>query len=301
MASHPVFSATFISSRIHPLFHQRALPCTVASVHARACNVLLPDGHVIGLVHEALGPGPFHVGVEGHPDFYRYFKPGTQGIIHHGRLTFPGVTVLTHTATLWDPTVVWPRPRRDLHALANMLQSLLAAQPLPESTWARQVHRQLQAGVTHLVQALTTGSVEEADAAVSQLIGVGPGFTPAGDDALIGIMAGWQAFAAIGTRSLSVNTLATLVRRHGERTHFVSRAWLTMAATGAFENAWHRLAAALADESAALLRLALFRLRGRGATSGYYALLGFTAVVEALQPSLPARLATARENVRSRQ
>jgi hypothetical protein len=114
--------------------------------------------------------------------------------------------------------------------------------------------------------------------ALSALVGLGPGLTPAGDDWLAGwLLAQQLAEDLTGLRNLSglVGQVAT------DRTTTLSRALLACAAAGEADAAWHALLASLAkvpmtnppiDQSAQTIL-------SHGATSGAAMLIGFCAGV----------------------
>lgn len=104
------------------------------------------------------------------------------------------------------------------------------------------------------------------DGHVRQLIGLGPGLTPSGDDALVGALAVlWTRRPALH-RKLSVSILG-----HLRRTSLIGAHYLWLAVHGQFSEAVHM---ALNGEPDSLLR--------SGATSGADAMVGIVAAQRAL-------------------
>jgi hypothetical protein len=104
-----------------------------------------------------------------------------------------------------------------------------------------------------------------------ELIGLGPGLTPSGDDFLGGLM--------IGLRVLKRSDLATCIARlvlpdARRRTGIISYAHLACAARGHGGEALHRTIAAIAGSGPLDSRLCLDAIGRMGATSGWDALAG---------------------------
>jgi len=112
--------------------------------------------------------------------------------------------------------------------------------------------------------------------AAGSLVGLGPGLTPAGDDALCGFMLGrWMA----GNYDRPVDlALRGVALSSGGRTSDVSAVQLALAGEGRFGEALLSVAEALEARSSTLLA-ATERCLGEGATSGADALLGLVAGV----------------------
>ena len=112
--------------------------------------------------------------------------------------------------------------------------------------------------------------------AARPLVGLGPGLTPSGDDALVGIEAALRALGhpAAGFLSRALDDVT-------DRTTDVSTALLRHAARGEFSGRIHRLLAALLDENDSELPAAIARAVAWGATSGRDCLLGVIAELDA--------------------
>jgi hypothetical protein len=135
-------------------------------------------------------------------------------------------------------------------------------------------------------------AAQQIQHAVRMLIGLGPGLTPAGDDAVIGWLAGMtllprerlrDEFAGEGQRAVAECLL---------RTTDVSRAHLEDALAGQFSQALSQFGNALANAALGTdaVRAALFELARVGASSGLDAAAGLlTALAAATRTDLPAR------------
>jgi len=108
------------------------------------------------------------------------------------------------------------------------------------------------------------------------LIGLGTGSTPNGDDLIVGILAG---FAALGTAMLAGALRTAAIR---QRTHPVSAQMIEAAIDGAFSQSLLDLANQLgqATSTTEQLRQCVEILANQGATSGTAMLVGFTAAYQ---------------------
>lgn len=116
--------------------------------------------------------------------------------------------------------------------------------------------------------------------ALERLLGLGPGLTPAGDDALGGALIATRAF---GRADLADRLAAWLLPRAKSATSDISFAHLAAAAEGDGAEALHDTLAALARADGDALRAALRRLDAIGHSSGWDALAGATAALVALR------------------
>ena len=98
-----------------------------------------------------------------------------------------------------------------------------------------------------LWRAARAGDVESAVAALPGLIGCGAGLTPAGDDILMGFLAGLRATTGGSeARQTFCVRLSEAVMAQTHRTNPISAAYLLNAAEGGFPEPLTRLAAAIA-------------------------------------------------------
>jgi hypothetical protein len=131
-----------------------------------------------------------------------------------------------------------------------------------------------RAGIKGLMQSLQDGDRSGIRENAALLAGLGPGLTPAGDDYLVGLMAGLRVWP--GSCGVSPEEACPIILEATEgRTTLLSRAFLRSAKEGLFGENWHELLAALARGDAIGVQRAARRILSSGATSGADALAGF--------------------------
>jgi len=124
-------------------------------------------------------------------------------------------------------------------------------------------------------------SVHESDVAAAELaarslVGLGPGLTPSGDDALCGFMLGRRLSGGAGIADEAVRRVAADA---AGLTTDVSSVQLALASRGRFGESLLDVAEALAGGFTPQLRAAVARCLSQGATSGADGLLGLVAGV----------------------
>jgi hypothetical protein len=120
-----------------------------------------------------------------------------------------------------------------------------------------------------LAAALPSGDVEVAGRVARRLVGLGPGLTPSGDDALIGLAAALHAL-----RHSARGFLHEAIGDAHVRTTAVAATLLRHAAAGEFSERVQRLLAALLGDDDAAVAPAIERAMAWGATSGTDCLVG---------------------------
>lgn len=116
--------------------------------------------------------------------------------------------------------------------------------------------------------------VAVAEQAARSLVGLGPGLTPSGDDALCGFMLGRRLSGCAGIADAAVARVAADATG---LTTDVSAVQLALASQGRFGEALLEVAEALACGFTPQLSTALARCLSQGATSGADGLLGLVA------------------------
>ncbi len=131
-----------------------------------------------------------------------------------------------------------------------------------------------RAAIKGLMQSLQDGDRSGIRENATLLAGLGPGLTPAGDDYLVGLMAGLRVWP--GSCGVSPEEACPIILEATEgRTTLLSRAFLRSAKEGLFGENWHELLAALARGDTIGVQRAARRILSSGATSGADALAGF--------------------------
>lgn len=116
-----------------------------------------------------------------------------------------------------------------------------------------------------------------SEAAALALVGLGPGLTPSGDDAICGFLLG-RGLA--GARSRADAAVARVAASAWGRTSDVSAQFLSLAARGRHGEALLGVAEALLSGGGGGVLAAVDRCLAQGATSGADALLGLCAALE---------------------
>ncbi len=275
---------------------------SVLSVFAGACNLVSDQGEVVTLVSQRVGNGPLNIVLEGDGFLSRGLEAGLPvegdgGSIRVGEaLHNEPYRVSLAGAEVWEPWLEWegldadrPGLKANLAVLhdhliaqapAESLVLLLVPGPVGgcslESTYRKAARRAIEG----LLAALRMGDRQGIAASAAALAGLGPGLTPAGDDFLLGLMAGlrtWPQF--LEGRGLSVEEACQAIYGAAAgRTNLLSMALLRSAREGLFGETWHGLLAALRQGEADEVRGATDRVLGFGGTSGADALSGFLAV-----------------------
>ena len=224
----------------------------VHSVFRQACNIRTDGGRLLTLLAPQLGNAPHGVRVA--PPalaFSDHLRSGqrvgcraavlrvagadfavdlSRAEVWRCELASPGVDLARpEVARAWQAArQIFLRHRRDL-----------AVDPLSSAVQARGL---ALAGASRAL------SAPEAAAVVRRLIGCGPGLTPAGDDLIVGLLAGlWSTCGGDPARRRFLDVLTAIVTAAAEATGEISRAYLQHATLGSVAEPLARLARALAD------------------------------------------------------
>ncbi len=212
---------------------------------------LLVGEEVLALVLPEVGDGPFRVVVDrlppvmGGETIRLSLEEGAVAPARLGRATSP------RRPYLWDPRPPWEALKLSSARLQE-LRELLS--PSWESPFAG-----------------GAGDDDTLLALAATLAGRGSGLTPAGDDALAGLMLALWAHRGAGARPLC----ARIVGVAAPRTTRLSGAFLRSAAEGWADARWHALLHALAGDAHGPLVEAARAVLDFGASSGREMLAGF--------------------------
>ncbi len=252
-------------------------------------NLVNQDAHVLSLVDERIGNGPFSILLEELP---AGVHAESRLLVFENGLWLDDWLIDADEAPLWQPVPDWA----SLHTAPALVQqaaseiSALLATHAPTDSLARLVlaaagDSTLPARIQQLAEQnipLLLAGVQAHDnakmtEAARKLAGVGPGLTPAGDDLLLGAMYGLWATQPPASALQSAETIATVAV---ERTHALSAAWLAAGSRGEAAAPWHQLVAAIGAGDSAAVQTAALRILPTGHTSGADALAGFMAVLQ---------------------
>jgi hypothetical protein len=286
--------ALSISRPVFDMVKREGLTGRVLANYHQACNLVISGGEIIALVRPAIGNGPLNIVVE-ETGVLERVKPGLPTVFSDSQLVLgDSLVVSLDGAQLWRPKVNWEcltTQRRSLEdslaALCNWLSQddiaggLLILVLDEEEPNCSPHHRTLlttaRMGIEGLRHALQDGNRSGIRKNVAHLAGLGSGLTPAGDDYLVGLMAGLRVWPGpSGNSGLSPDEACQIILEATEgRTTLLSSAFLQSAKEGLFGENWHRLLAELAGGEAIGIRRAARRILSSGATSGADALAGF--------------------------
>ncbi|MFQ5813688.1 MAG: DUF2877 domain-containing protein [Anaerolineae bacterium] len=293
--------ALSISRPVFDMVKRDGLMGWVLANYHRACNLVTSQGEIIALVSPAIGNGPLNIVIEENAAL-EHVKPGWPAVSSDGQLVLgDSLVVSLDGAQLWKPEVNWEcliTQRRRLednlaalcswlsqNELAKELLSLVldgeeeagACEDKTRSPHHRAFLAMARVGIKGLRQALQDGDRPGIRENVALLAGLGPGLTPAGDDYLVGLMAGLRVWPGpLEDSGLSPAEACQIILEATEdRTTLLSRAFLHSAQEGLFGKNWHELLAELAGGKAIGIQRAVRRILSSGATSGADALAGF--------------------------
>jgi hypothetical protein len=269
---------------------RHARDARILHVFERAVNLIAGD-EVLSLVTPEIGDGPFNV-VLPSCNFAQHITASDPLRITPNGLHIGDLVIDLSSAALWHPypdshqlCVKGARMRAQApviravlqqYAPANSLARMVVDLPTPPSNLesrlvdaARQHWQDLYQGALNLDHAVCVASAK-------QLVGLGSGLTPAGDDWLLGC-----ALAAhLGLPSPTAAVLILdAVGLAAPSTNPLSSCWLRAAVNGACSRRWHTFfARCLGADSRAVYQAALHIVRqghssGADALAGYFALL----------------------------
>jgi hypothetical protein len=185
-------------------------------------------------------------------------------------------------ATTWRPPA-FTAPGREgrKRGLAVADQALLRVPPrgMAAHHGTDRAVLRAQAGLAALATWLAAGAGDDVPAAVADILGLGSGLTPAGDDALGGAMIALRQF---GVAEIADRLARDVLVLAPDRTSTISLAHLRAAAEGEGASALHQALAAIAGADADSLTDALQRLDRIGHSSGWDALAGALAALRAI-------------------
>lgn len=272
---------------------------TCLATFSRSLYLKNSEGRLVCLLQEGLEPGPLNALCAPWPGEASLPAPGTRVFRHDGALHWPGVSVRLDDIRLWspppppslpagtDPLHALPPPETFLAAFAAihpdtdfapLFAHFLAGAPLPEApspllaaganavaplvAWLRGVHTRLPG------QAASPPDIHE-------LLGLGPGLTPSGDDILGGAMI---ALCLMGRHDAARALYAAITALPGH-TNAISMAHLELAAAGQGAEAVHLLLGSLLRGEVS--HEAARRVDGVGHSSGWDMVLGALLAVYA--------------------
>ena len=199
-----------------------------------------------------------------------------------------GVTIETSTARTWSPALpaaarltAGRRLTRSVDAARTMAADLAPADGLGPLLSGRDRPGDPWLGVTRALirrqlDALRAGDGASALGPTVDLVGLGTGLSPSGDDYLVGLLAGLEAIGHPAHRGIAAAIEATEPRR----TTAIGQAMLDHAARRAYVERLHDVLIALASGRPDGIGTAIARAMVYGATSGADTLVGLFGAVD---------------------
>lgn len=215
----------------------------VHSVFVRACNLETEAGELVTVVSPGSGNLPH--GIRCAAPFAR-LRQGQAASLEGATLRVPaaGLVVDLTRAALWNGTVAAASPglggaevQRALrdHAPDQGIAPALFPSGSPRSTLERAMLARMAQVLPVLARATETRDAGAVVSALSALVGLGPGLTPAGDDFIVGYLAAlWSRACREPGIDALLRALAVPVGQMSMLTNAISRQMLRDAAQGQF-------------------------------------------------------------------
>lgn len=303
--------------RLHAISAGEHTPCgpftgAVHSVFRRACNVRLNDGRLLVLLGPELANLPHGIRIDIPPDFAfgDHLTVGQTVGCRAGvlRLGAAGLALDLRRARPWRSSLSQPgadldRPQavRAWRTARHVLRRHERRAPVTSERGDPGRHERhgsscdgLRRAVfregLRLARATRVMHAGQSGAAIARLIGRGPGLTPAGDDLIIGFLAGLRAAAGDRPDRLAlIRSLGETVVRGSGATNEISRAFLRHAAAGSVAEPLALLAQRIAGgDSPGEVERAAARALDVGHTSGADATAGLLLGLAAWRSAWPA-------------
>ncbi|GJL83803.1 MAG: hypothetical protein DHS20C01_34370 [marine bacterium B5-7] len=211
----------------------------VHSVFSRACNLALDDERLLCVIASEHGNAPNAVCVDAPPRFAfdHSVSPGDRAGCRAGvlRIGASAIEVRLHDVPRWhtrldniDTDLSQPEVRTAWWVVRRCLSRHGTMRSYPGSDV-------LLKRLKDLYHAARQCNVAQGRAAVDALVGVGPGLTPAGDDMLVGFLAGLYATGdKHEALTKFIHEIELSVRNAAIHTNRVSAEYLRLATHGAF-------------------------------------------------------------------
>jgi len=304
--NHRALSISTISPFVHEWFlhTDRA---KVLQVFKHSSNLINSDKELLSLVMPHVGPGPFSAVLlddveEGWRDFSDWMKVGNEVQIEEDRMRLGKVIVDFKNAKLWNPKPDWGniQAHRDWimskvpelmgfllkeaspHSLVQIVGDLFAGENLhlqslqPPTDIQNQFRCAASEPARILLKGIATHQSIPWERGFRELLGLGGGLTPAGDDFILGVVFAMQIMLPLAEARDILIPLPLLAEG---RTSQLSIAYLRAATDGAVSFPWHSFSKAIIAENSYALYGAARSILKVGETSGSDALTGFISML----------------------
>ena len=284
----PVQRATLDVAGIGYLVPAAGFHGRVHSVFRHACNLAVGQA-LLTIGACALGDGPtvLRLAVGARGDLRERFAVGEPVFGDGLHLRGPRTDLNLAAAMRWSPAPGGPLlPVARIRTRLQHAHARLAEQRRSHSSVLDRQGAPVLAALGDAVHAL---DVEQATHAIARLVGWGEGLTPAGDDVLVGLLAGLDALRHGDSRRLMFHcTLGAAVAACALRTTPIAAHGLRLAGAGHFNAPLLAVRdALLAEPRDEAVDDALQRALNIGASSGADALCGLLLALHAWLPGRP--------------
>jgi uncharacterized protein DUF2877 len=226
----------------------------VHSVFPRACNIEADSGELVTLLVAGCGNLPHGVRCASPIEpLDARLRRGQAAILEGATLCIPAANFMLDLsgAAVWNGTLAAALPGMrgmvSQGALREVCETLRQNGPeqgvapalfwslSPQSALERALVARMAKTLPILARATETGDTDAAVSALSALIGLGPGLTPAGDDFIVGYLAAlWSRSRCEPGIAALLSALAAPLARLSQRTNVISRQMLLDALQGYF-------------------------------------------------------------------
>jgi len=256
----------------------------VHSVFAQACNLACNDA-LLTLQSRGDGPATLRLASGTRVDLRNHFDVGERVDCGAGCARTSRVELCLLHATVWRPAKPGPRqPWARIEAHLGNARAALSRRRAKQRNVLDGAAAEPAAALGDACRAL---DCERAVRHASCLIGWGEGLTPAGDDFLVGLIAGLDVLADGDQRRLRFHAaLAAAIAAGAERTTPIAAQCLRLAARGHCSESLLRLRdALLCEDEEGVVGTALDDALDIGATSGADTVSGLLAALVAWSPA----------------
>jgi hypothetical protein len=250
---------------------------TVRSVNPKVIYLTSSEGLFLVIFPTLVGNGPHYILVDPYEDLGQLIVQNGVFSLSGNTLEFPGRAILECSrAAGWSPALMHGvDPSWKLHLrLASQYLVLLGH---------HQAQDILQEPEERFILAASTQDWEHLDQALLNLVGLGPGLTPAGDDFLTGFFGAFANLQLVcpGLLGFFQKASAMLLSSLPGRTHPVAEFFTGQFAAGYSSQIFQELLFSIcSDEGKPVLLENTRRLIRFGATSGTEMLRGMLAAIE---------------------
>ena len=267
---------------------QKGFSGVVHSVFHRACNLRTKDGLITLLASDAAdAPNGIRLDTPSGFDFQDHVVAGSAvGCrANIARVAASELAIDLSAARPWSGNLL--AIAADIAKPRTAAAWYAARDELARMQLMRHVPAKVARAMAMLVRATRRYRAAEATGVLISMVGCGDGLTPAGDDVIVGYLAGlWSTAGSARRRHLFLSALAVPVETAADRTTDISRAYLVQAIRG-FSSA-HLVTLArqiAAGAPAARVRTTTRRALAVGVSSGPAGICGLLAGMAAWAPA----------------